>query len=164
VAKVFLPWADPAWYASVPDGGLEEGGAGWMLGAGAAVVNGNEPFYVRSAGDSQALALAPGSWAASPPECVGPGHPTVRFFVRSERATQTALSVSVDLVDPTGAARSVPIGVIAPAPAWQPSPVLAIVTNAVAIAVPQQAVFHFTPHGAGAWYVDDVYVDPYGKG
>jgi hypothetical protein len=164
IAQVFLPWADPAWYASVPDGGLEAGGAGWRLRGVAAVVEGNEPFHVRAPGDSRALALAPGGAASSPAACVGPGHPTLRFFARSERAANTSLAVTVELTDPAGNVRSLPIGLIAPTPAWQPSPILLIVTNALTLLGPQQAVFKFTPRGEGSWYIDDVYVDPYGKG
>jgi hypothetical protein len=163
VAQVFRPWADPAWYATVPDGGLEAGGTGWTLGSGAAVVAGSEPYHVRAATDSRSLALGPSASAASPPTCRGPGSPTLRFFARSQAGTQTALRVTAELVDSTGVLRSVPIGVIAPTPAWRPSPALPVVLNALALAGPQQAVFRFTA-GTGAWYVDDVYVDPYGKG
>jgi hypothetical protein len=163
-AQVFLPWSDPAWYASVPDGGLESGGAAWTLRGPAAVVSGNEPYRVRAASDARALRLAPTASAASPASCVGPGHPTLRFFVRSENSALTALNVSVEFVDPTGASRSVPIGVISPTPAWQPSPVLPVIANTLSPALPQQARFRFTTSGDGAWYVDDVYVDPYGKG
>jgi len=163
-ARVFLPWADPAWYTSVPDGGLEAGGAGWTLRGAATVVEGNEPFHVRAAGDSRTLALAPGAAASSPATCVGPGSPTVRFFVRSEQAVRTSLTVTVELTDPSGAVRSVPVGVIAPTTTWRPSPILPVVINAMALATPQQAVFGFTPQGAGTWWIDDVYVDPYGKG
>jgi hypothetical protein len=163
VAQVFLPWADPAWYAAAPDGGLEAGGAGWALGGGAAVVTGNEPYHVRSATDSRSLALGPSASAASPAICLGPGHPTVRFFVRSQPATRSPLTVTAEFTDLAGNRRSVPIGVIAPTATWQPSPALPVLLNTVALVSPQQAVFRFTA-GDGAWAVDDLYVDPYGKG
>jgi len=130
----------------------------------ATVVEGNEPFHVRAAGDSRALALAPGAAASSPSACIGPGSPTLRFFVRSEQAARTSLTVTVELTDPSGAVRSVPVGVILPTTAWQPSPVLPVLVNTVALLTPQQAVFRFTPQGPGTWWIDDVYVDPYGKG
>jgi hypothetical protein len=165
VAQVFLPWADPAWYATVPDGGLEAGGAGWALASGASIVTENEPYYVRSASDSRALSLAPSASASSAPACVGPGHPTLRFFARGVNTRQAVLNVSVQIVDPAGGARWVPIGAVAGTGSWQPSPILPIVTNALAPVVPQPAVFRFAPAGGGGtWYVDDVYVDPYGKG
>jgi hypothetical protein len=164
-AQVFLPWADPAWYAAVPDGGLEAGGTGWTLGPGATIAAGNEPYYVHSATDARSLALGPSASAASPATCLGPGHPTLRFFARSQPGTQIALTITAEFVDPAGVSRSIPIGVIAPTPAWRPSPVLPVVLNtlALALAMPQAAAFRFTA-GDGGWSVDDVYVDPYGKG
>jgi hypothetical protein len=164
LAQVFLPWADPSWYASVPDGGLEGGGAGWALLGDAAVVDANESYYVRSPDDSQALALPGGASATSPATCVGPGRPTLRFFARASNAQRAWLAVSVEFVDPTGQRRSVPIGVVSGTSSWQPSPPLPVVANTLALLGPQQAAFRFTPTGDGRWFVDDVYVDPYGKG
>jgi hypothetical protein len=163
VAQVFRPWADLSWYASVPDGGLEAGGAGWALNSGAAIVSPNESYYVRSPSDLRALSLGPSGSASSAPACVGPGHPTMRFFVRGVN-TPGVLRVSVKLSDPLGGSRFVPIGAVAGTETWQPSPILPLFTNTLALVVPQQAVFRFEPAGAGTWYVDDVYVDPYGKG
>jgi hypothetical protein len=164
VSQVFLPWSDPGWYTSVPDGGLVAAGEGWTFRGGAAVVDGNVPFHVRSASDSQALALAPGASAVTPPICIGPGHPSLRFFARSERATGTALVVTAEFLDPVGIQRSVPVGVIPAAPAWQPTPILPIVINALALTGSRPAWLRFTRAGGGDWFVDDVYVDPYGKG
>jgi|SRR4051812_37008023 hypothetical protein len=163
VTQAFLPWSDPSWYTLVPDGGVEAGGAGWTLGAGASIAAGNEPFYVHAATDVRSLALGPLASAASPATCLGPGHPTLRFFARSQPGTRTALTVAAEFVDPAGVSHSVPIGLIAPTPAWRPSPVLPVVLNTLASVVPQAAAFRFTA-GDGGWSVDDVYVDPYGKG
>jgi hypothetical protein len=164
VAQVFLPWLDYAYYTSVPDGGLENGGAGWTLRGAAAVADGNEPFHVRSASDSHSLALAPGDSASSPPVCIGPGHPTLRFFARSQQASGTALGVAAEFVDARGVQRSVPVGVIPATAAWQPSPVLPVVVNVLALTGPRTVSFRFAPTGSGEWFVDDVFVDPYGKG
>jgi hypothetical protein len=159
VAQVFLPWVDPAWYALVPDGGFESGGQGWTLDAGAVVVSGNEPYYVRAAGDARSLALPAGASAATPPMCVSPGHPTLRFFVRHIGPAWSDLVVTVDFVDPVGVRRSVLVGSIKAGAAWMPSPVLAVPTNVLGRTI----VVRFSS-SAGAWSVDDVYVDPYGKG
>jgi hypothetical protein len=163
-AQVFLPWGDPAWYASVPDGGLEAGGDGWTLRGGAAIAAGNEPFYVRSREDRRSLALPLAASAVSAPSCIGAGHPTVRFFVRNTGAPRAALRVSVDFVDGLGTRRSLPIGVVTATPEWAPSPVLPVVINALSLLAVQHAAFRFTPVDGGEWRVDDVYVDPYGKG
>lgn len=163
VAQVFLPWADPAWYALVPDGGLERGGAGWTLQAGAAVVSGNEPFYVRAPSDAWSLALPQGASAATPPVCAGPGHPTLRFFVRNQGAVRGVLVVKVEFEDAVGVRRIVPVGTVLAGSAWMPSPVLPVPTNVLSLVGGRTVVFHFSPR-SGAWGLDDVYVDPYGKG
>ena len=63
LARTFQPWLDPAWYQAAPDGGFESGGDGWRLSGGAAVVAGNEPFFVRAPGDARALSLPAGASA-----------------------------------------------------------------------------------------------------
>jgi hypothetical protein len=47
--------------------------------------------------------------------------------------------------------------------AWAPTPPIAIWANALSLLVPQQVAFRFAADG-GEWQIDDVYVDPYGKG
>jgi hypothetical protein len=163
VARIFLPWGDPAWYESVPDGGLEAGGTGWTLRGGAAVVAGNEPYYVRSQTDTRALSLPPGASASTPDTCVGPGHPTLRFFLRNPGETRAPLRVSVQFTDPAGTERSVPIGWVMGARAWTPSPVLLTAMNSLGLLKAQTVSFRFTSTEA-QYTVDDVYVDPYGKG
>ncbi|HET6551773.1 MAG TPA: hypothetical protein VFG79_25115 [Solirubrobacter sp.] len=165
VAQVFLPWGDLGWYASVPDGGLEAGGGSWDLRGGAHVVEENEPFHVRRATDRWSLALVPGASAASASMCIGPGHPTVRFFVRNSGSDQAVLTVTVEFTDPSGAQQSVPIGVIGAGAEWQPSPPLPVAINLLSLLAIQHASFRFTASGGGGhWGIDDVYVDPYGKG
>jgi hypothetical protein len=95
VAQIFAPWKDPAWYMTVPDGGLEADGAGWTLAGGAAVVSGNEPFYVRAATDRRSLALPTGASATTPTVCIGVEHPTIRFFARNTGSALSRLAVSV---------------------------------------------------------------------
>jgi hypothetical protein len=163
VAQVFLPWADPAWYALTPDGGFERGGDGWVLDGDAAVAAGNEPHYVRAAGDTRSLALPDGSSAATPPVCVGPGHPTLRFFVRNTGAAASVLNVRVEFADPLGIRRTTAVARVGGVSKWMPSPVLVMPTNVLSLIGAQTVVLHFRPDG-GAWNIDDVYVDPYGKG
>jgi hypothetical protein len=165
VAQVFLPWGDLGWYASVPDGGLEAGGGAWSLAGGARVVEENEPFYVRRATDRWSLALGPGASAASPPMCIGPGHPTLRFFIRNTGSDDAMLTVTVEFTDPSGREQTVPIGVIGAGPEWRPSPPLPVTINLLSLVAVQRASFRFTASGGGGhWGIDDVYVDPYGKG
>lgn len=164
VAQTFLPWSDPSWYTSVPDGGLEGGGAGWTLDKGAAVVADNEPYYVRGPADSQSLFLQSGASAASPDVCIAVTHPTIRFFARNTGSQNSTLTVSVVFTEPDGERRALTIGVLTATPAWEPTPVLPVTVNLLSLVLKPEIAVQFDADGGGQWSIDDVYLDPYGKG
>jgi hypothetical protein len=160
LGQTFLPWADVANYTLHPGGDFESGSA-WALSGGAAVVSGNEPFYVGSAGDSSSLSLPAGASATSGSICVGIEHPDIRFFARSSNPLAT-LQVQVLYEDGAGNAQSAPIGVVNAGGSWAPSAPLPIVVNLLPLLPGQRTAvaFRFTASG-GAFQIDDVYVDPY---
>ena len=161
-AQVFMPWADPAWYTSVPDGGLEARSGAWSLRDGASFVADNEPYFVRSPSDAWSLSLPSGASATSAPTCISLGHPTLRLFARSGKPGGT-LRVAIEFTDITGNVRTQQIAMLTADGAWAPTPAIAIFANALSLLVPQQVAFRFTAADA-KWQIDDVYVDPYGKG
>jgi hypothetical protein len=163
LAQVFLPWGDAGSYALVPDGGMETRSGDWNFGAPAAFAGPNEPFFVRSRGDLWSLALPAGASGASAPTCIELGHPTLRFFVRNAGAPTGRLQVSVDFVDLAGIPRSQRIAVLTGSSAWAPTPIVPILVNLASPLSAQQVKFRFTPAG-GNWQIDDIFVDPYGKG
>jgi hypothetical protein len=163
--QVFLPWADPGWYTPLPDAGFELLPGGWTLRGGAEVDNGNEPFHVHGTGDTHSLSLPSGSSATSGRACVGLGHPTLRLFVRNKGAADAALLVQVEFTDGNGLSVLTPVGVIHGDPAWAPSTPVPVMANALVAANVQYARFRFSPaDDRGDWSIDDVYIDPYGKG
>jgi hypothetical protein len=155
----FMPWSDLAYYTLVGDGDLTGGGAGWAL-HGAELVDDNEPWYVHGGSTPAALRLDSGDSATTPPICVTPEHPTMRFFARNAGGANGSLLVEV-VVDRE---QMVTIGVLPGASQgdeWAPSPPLPIVANHYA----GEVAFRFTATGSdSAWVIDDVYVDPYKKG
>ena len=157
-----MPWADPGWYTTVPDGGMETRLGAWSLRDSATFVAGNEPYYVRSPSDAWSLALPSGASATSAPICVYLGHPTLRLFARS-RQPHATLRIAVEFTDLTGARRTQQIAMLAADGAWAPTPPIAIWANALSLLIPQQVAFRFEADRA-EWQIDDVYVDPYGKG
>jgi hypothetical protein len=164
LAQRFLPWHDPGWYASVPDGGFEKGAASWTLAGGAAAVEGNEPYHVGNRSDHQSLALPSGASATSPAMCISTGHPTLRFFARNNGSRAAALTLSAVFRDLSGRTQTVSIGAIT-AGEWAPTPLLPVVFNALSPVSTQSIAFRFAPaDDRGRWRIDDVYVDPYGKG
>jgi hypothetical protein len=164
--RPFLPWADPAHYVLMPDGTFSARAAGWRL-SGARVVAENEPYYVHGDDRPAALAVASGGSVASPAMCVGIQHPTLRFFARSTGSELASLRVEVLFEDAAGDIHSLPIGEVPARDAWAPTPPLPVVANLLALLPDERTAiaFRFTPQGAdSSWLIDDVYVDPYGKG
>ena len=158
----FLPWADVANYVLAPDGTFEAGASSWALG-GASVGLGNEPFHVHGPGETASLALPDGDSATTRAVCVGIEHPTIRLFARNAGSAQSTLNVEVLFEDATGAVQAAPIGAVTAGEAWAPTPPLPIVVNLLPLLPGERTAvaFRFTPQGAGAWSIDDVYVDPW---
>jgi hypothetical protein len=163
LSKPFAPWLDYADYTMPDDASFEGGAAGWTLGNGAAVVADNEPFHVNGADDSSALRLPAGSSALSTPICIGLGHPTLRFFARSNTSlTLSTLRVDVHFRDFSGKERAIPVGVVLPGSRWQPTLPMPVVANLLSLLPggPSEVTLGFTPMGSATWWIDDVYVDP----
>ena len=151
LAHTFLPWLDAAWYEAAPNGGLEDGGAGWTLAGGAAVVDGNNPYQP----GANALSLPAGASATTPPMCVDLAHPTVRFFARGGSGP---LAVTAVFRDALGNEDELPLGTALASPVWAPSAVMPVLGNLLS----DEVSFRFS--SLGAWRIDDVFVDPYSKG
>jgi hypothetical protein len=163
-AQRFLRWADPAWYVALPGGGFEPSTPAWTLTGGAAVVEGNEPFYIGGAGDHRSLRLPPDATGTSPAMCLGVDHPTLRLLVSNSGAPLgSKLVVSAVFRGVGGEARTVPIATLVADDKWAPTLPLLVGVNALALLSPQSVAFRFDAEG-GTWAIDDVYVDPYGKG
>jgi len=160
VAQPFAPWGDNADYFLAPDGGFEQGGAGWTLRGRATVTQGNEPFAVGASSDASALRLAAGSSATTAPICIGVEHRSIRFF--ADAAAQSTLNVDAVVDGPGGSQRSVRFATVRGDDAWAPSDIVPMVVNELA-AEHDNAIdvrLRFSPHGAGSWTIDDVFVDP----
>lgn len=163
-AQRFLRWGDPGWYAPLPDSGFETGGA-WTLVGGATVIAGNEPYFIGSPTDSHSLALPTGAGAGSAPVCLWIGSPTLRLMIRNQGYPTARLGVAAVLTDPFGARRTILLGMLLGSSRWMPSPPIPILANTTAVLEPEAVSFRFRPaDDLGRWTIDDVYVDPYGKG
>ncbi len=163
--QVFGPWADAANYLLAPNGSFEFGSAGWSLSGGAAVVNGNEPFYPTG---SHSLALPSGSSAMSPTVCLGTKQLYIRMFGKDLGGTDGGLRVRVYwygllnqllghsdfAVFPSGGDWSPTSQVQSGGGLLAPLPVVALVSSS-------SARVEVTPLGSGShWQIDDLYIDP----
>jgi hypothetical protein len=163
-SRPFLPWLDLAQYKPAPDGGFEAGAQGWSLAGGAQTVAGNEPWTVGAKADDTALRIPAGGSATSPAFCVGLEHPTVRMFAkRSGGSPLSSLRIDVRFEDALGNAHALPIGLVLGDGRWQPTLPMIVVANLLPLLPGEHTpvAVRLVPQGAGAWVVDDVYVDPF---
>jgi hypothetical protein len=165
VFQTFLPWGDVANYELAPDGQFAAGGAGWSLSGGAQVVSGGDGISLNGqAPSAAALSLPAGSSATSPAMCVGIQNPDLRFFAINAGDPSATLSVSANWSDSLGGVHSTPIGTVTANGTWRPTPVEPVLVSLLPLLPGNQTPMSFTfaPNGsAGAWQVDDVWVDPW---
>lgn len=162
----FRAWGDTAAYALLTNGGFESGTTGWSLG-GASVVSGNEPWKVRSSGDSRSLKIPAGKTVVSPALCVDITKPTWRFFTKRISGTWGGITYAVRYRDASGATVQTTLGYLDGTTSWAPTAVLPLSTSLALWNSSQtlqvQLVFT-TSAGGGDFQIDDVYVDPYVRG
>jgi hypothetical protein len=166
--KAFQAFGDSNDYSLVPNGGFEFGAGGWSLSR-AGVSAGNEQWSVRAPGDSKSLAIDAGGTAVSPTVCIDINRPTYRFFARRTSGTWGVLNLRVRWQDSSGRTNETTIAALdsSSGTAWRVSPALNIASllglwNADQD-VSVQLVFD-PENSGGSWAIDDVYVDPYGRG
>lgn len=164
LTQPFAQFGDRADYKLVAGGSFESGTAAWTLKGGAKIVSGNEPWKVGGSGHARSLVLPSGSTVISPVACVGLAEPTLRFFVKKNRAPLlgiSTLAVAVHVKTSLGLTVPVPVGVVLANGQWKPSPTMLIVANLLPLLPGDRTPvrFQFTPL-LGDWQIDDVYVDP----
>jgi hypothetical protein len=162
-APVFAAWYDASNYVPVPNGGFEQGDTGWTLADGAAVVEGNDPFFLGGAADHQSLALPAGSSATSPGACFTMHSPTFRLVGRTSGDRHAQLKVEVLYTDQNGRPTSRTAGKIRGGDSWRPSKRLSLAIGRAkghGKLLSSTVAFRFTPLGSGDWQIDDLYLDP----
>jgi hypothetical protein len=161
--KVFLNFGDHKNYVLAPNGGFENADPAWTLADGAAVAEGNEPFFLNAATDHQSLALPAGSSATSPTTCIAAGQPVFRFVARTSGDKKSRLKVEVLYTGKKGGKRSAVVGKLRAGDEWKPTKKLAIRLGRAKTHGKRGTAnvsFRFTPVGPGDWQVDDLYLDP----
>jgi hypothetical protein len=164
LSQPFLSWSDNATYEMVPGGDFEGSLDGWTLQGGAAQVSGSEQFGVTGSVGSSSLELPQGAVAVAPATCVNIPHPTARLFVRSDSA-DAQLKVQA-VYDNGQRSVTIPAGhAFTPSADWAPSrplkihPVVIPALNGSGTAL---ITLQFTA-AHGTVYIDDVFMDPWGR-
>jgi hypothetical protein len=164
----FAQWDDVADYFLVRQGDLSSNADEWDLGGGELQPENNA--YSLHADEQTSIALTEGDSATAPMVCVSITDPTMRFFVRNTGAETGTLKVEVLYEDVNYEMHSLQLGELTSADAtdeWTPSPTLDLAAPLVALLDENRTPvwFRFSAEGEGSsWLVDDIYVDPYGKG
>lgn len=157
----FAPWGDNASYVPVP-GGSFESSAGWKLSGGAAIVAGNNPFYLGSASDSHSLLLPPGSSAMTPGVCLGILTPTLRFV--GSASDGSGVHVTMYTRTLLGLVQLPSSNDIDLASNWDASQTQTfLIQNVLGLLNLNSAniFFRFTPVGGATVRMDDVLLDPF---
>lgn len=165
--KVFSPWGDQRNYVLAPDGGFEADGSGWRLRRGAAVVEGNESYYLNDAGDSKSLYLPARSSAASPPVCMAIDTPSFRLVARNSGDPSSQLRVEA-VYKLLGLVRTKTGGTLRAGSDWAPTRSISTVltlSTIIGTLIPSAIEIRFTPlDSRGQWQIDDLYIDPFRRG
>jgi hypothetical protein len=156
---VFAPWGDWAGYYYAPNGGFENGSAGWSLAGGAAVVGqGGEPWYLAGFG-SNALQIPTGGSAAIG-VCYGLTYPGVRFFAAGVNGPAT-IHVRVVSRSLLGVLSVLDGGTFTAGETWAPSPKVSTLFSALAAPLGSKTMqLQFTVE-RGTAQIDDLFVDPF---
>lgn len=156
--QAFRQWSDFAPYALVPDGGFEAGASGWTLNAGAKVIAGNEPFYLRNAADRSSLLLPLKSTAASPPMCISLLSSKMRFVVGGTAGSTVKVQVVYRglLSNLLGVFDG---GTVKAGTQWAPSPEVSMLGGVLPL-LTKSVQFRFVATN-GTPKIDDVFLDPW---
>ena len=162
-SRVFSPWGDFAMYTLAPQGDLTPSD-GWTLSKESTVVAGADPF----SGAEQSLELAKGAEAATPAMCVNLDNPTIRFFARDVGGNgKSNLKVDVLYEDFDGHVKHLTIAKLRLGTEWQPSLILPMYMNVLALASPNDVTavaFNFKAEGLQKdemLSISSLYVDPF---
>lgn len=154
LSQPFARWLDFAHYELAPGGDFES--STWTLTGGAKRVAGSEPYAATGTRGSYSLSLPAGSSAQSPLTCVDAAYPSIRFFIAGHG------TVAVSVVDGSSV---IPAGVAIALPFWWPTlvmptsaPVLGALSGGTA-----QVSLRVTGL-SGSPRIDDVFIDPWGRG
>ncbi len=151
-------FGDNASYSLLSGSTFESGAEGWSLFNSQVVSTGG------ANGGSDALAIQPMGSAVSPAFCVNSEDPSFRFFVRQISGSPWAsLKVILRWTDEAGSHTST-VATLQHYTSWELSSALEL---AGVLALVEENTLNvsvqFKANWAGAWEIDDVYIDPYSR-
>jgi hypothetical protein len=158
-SQPFTHWGDSSNYYFPGDAGFENGGSGWTLAGGAAVVGGNETFNLHSATDSHSL-LIPAGGSATTTVCIGLFYPYLRLLAVGQGSTVTVTLIPTNN-GPVKALAKLDGGSFKPGSSWAPSPQISTKLSSVTSPAGGRTVQVQISASHAAAQIDDLYVDPF---
>jgi len=161
-SQLFAKFGDLNQYSLLPWSTFGNGASGWSL-SNATVSGGGAGLLP---GDVRAIAIQPGGSATTPKMCVGFSTPTVRFMARQASGYMATMDAYVLWTDWSGQSHSTFVGWVYGTTTWQPTfPILVSALPLWEAGGTLTIRLKLVPaSGAGNWYVDDVFLDPYSRG
>ena len=165
VSQPFSQFGDSAFYALLPDGAFESGGAGWSLN-GNSITSENEKYYAHAAADALSLQIKANTSVVSPSFCVDQDMPSLRLFAKKVDKTKGGLKVEILYTGVAGTPKVAPAGTVANGAKlefadWKPSGLLKLSTVLPLSKGGTASVqLRITADSGGDWSIDDVYADP----
>jgi hypothetical protein len=157
-AQTFGPLGDQSWYVEAPNGGFENGSAGWTLSPGASVQSGANQTLLPAAGDDHGLVLPPLASATTGVFCVTGTAPTMRLFARQSSWLPSAIVVTVVATRPGSLPQLLATPTLAVPGSWtSPTELFRLPWLGDANT---QVTITIASVGLGTVQIDDVYVDP----
>ena len=161
-SSMFAAWGDDETYVLAPQGDLAASD-GWTLNKQATVIPSADPF----SGAKNSLQFVKGAQAATPAMCVNLDNPTIRFFVRDLGGNdKSQLKIDVLYEDLDGHVKHLTVARVRAGGEWQPSVILPIYMNILALASPSgvtAVAFRFKAEGLQkdeTLSISALYVDP----
>ncbi len=160
----FAQWGDTSDYFLAPGGSFDGGTSGWVLNDAELSSGAGAGFNFGSISASGSVTIGAGGSATSPSLCVNSTMPSLRFFARQlsrggDLSVQGVVQASEANSAMTVTITELPDGSM---PSWAPIGRVALLTASLPAGASVNGVLRFSvPAGAGAWQIDDIYVDPY---
>jgi len=162
----FAPWSDSSAYFLAPGGSFEGDLSGWTLGGDAAVVPGNESFFVNAPTDTYSLSLPAGSSATTQSVCVTVDSPAIRLFAMNG-GSDKPLTISLNYTATDGKTHTAKVADIKQMAAWAATDQIQFLKPIKDLLKKDgQASVSFTfsvkddKDHPSAWQIDDLYIDP----
>ncbi len=158
--QVFSRFGDYNWYFAAPGGTFEPATSAWTQ-SGSSVVFGNETYFVNSSADRQSLRVPAGASATSPSFCVSLQHPTLRLFAR--KTSGSGGTLTVEILTSSGTKVAGTVVNIGQYVTWRPTQAMDLASKLSLSGTDSTATVRLRVRAdsAGAWAVDDVFIDPY---